>query len=121
MTFLEIFLLLVIWIPLILLWVFTLSDLARRIDVSGLAKGLWAVFIVLLPILGMIVYFIARPTDAQYQAPPEEMMAKAMKDAGLEGSSIEQLEKLGDLKESGAITDAEFARMKAEILPAGDT
>ncbi|MGI9667772.1 MAG: SHOCT domain-containing protein [Acidimicrobiia bacterium] len=116
MTFLEIVLLLVIWVPLLLLWVFTLSDLARRVDLPGLAKGLWAVCIVLLPIIGMIVYFVARPNDAQYQKPPEQLMAEAMSDAGLGGSTVDQLETLSQLKDSGAITDEEFAKLKADLL-----
>ncbi|MFQ5968496.1 MAG: PLD nuclease N-terminal domain-containing protein [Acidimicrobiia bacterium] len=61
---------LIIWIPLILLWVFTLVDLFRNREVTGLAKGLWAVFIIWFPIIGALVYFGVRgkyPDEAAAQ------------------------------------------------------
>jgi hypothetical protein len=64
MTLASIFFLILIYVPLILLWVFTLVNLSHREDLSGTAKGLWAVAIVLLPLIGMLIYFITRPDDA---------------------------------------------------------
>jgi hypothetical protein len=48
-------------IPLLLIWVLTLVDLARRHDLSGGRKVLWALVVLLVPVVGVIVYFIARP------------------------------------------------------------
>ena len=48
-------------IPLLLIWVLTLVDLFRRHDLSGGRKVLWALVVLLVPIVGVIVYFIARP------------------------------------------------------------
>jgi hypothetical protein len=50
-----------ILIPVVLLWVFALVDLSNRRDLSGLAKGLWAIAIAFLPVVGMIVYFATSP------------------------------------------------------------
>ena len=69
-TFWEFFLLLVIFVPMLMLWLFTLGDLAKRADISGLAKGLWAVAVVLLPVLGMLFYFITRPSEPEMHADP---------------------------------------------------
>jgi hypothetical protein len=115
--FWEVFLLLLIWIPLLILWIFALTDLARRHDISGLAKGLWAVAIVLLPVIGMIIYFITRPHDDEVQN-----FAKAPATAGttnpgaIDHATITQLEKLADLRDAGAITEEDFASMKAKLL-----
>ena len=116
--FWQFFLLLLIWIPLIMLWIFTLTDLARRADLSGLAKGLWAVAVVFLPILGMIIYFIARPSEPEMEKDPAVRMAEIRSEelGKLDSGKIDQLEKLGDLKESGAITDEEFESMKKKLL-----
>lgn len=116
MSFLDFFLLLLIWIPLAMLWIFALSDLARRADISSAAKGLWAVAIVLLPIIGMIIYFIVRPDDAAMAPDAAARYAEAREEAGLGTASLDQLEKLADLRDSGAISDEEFASMKAKIL-----
>ena len=61
MSFWQLTFVLLIYIPIVLLWIFTLMNLAGRQDLSGLAKGLWAVAIVFLPLIGMIVYFATIP------------------------------------------------------------
>ncbi len=52
---------LVLWI-FIVIWVFI--DNFRRRDHGGLAKALWFVFVVFVPIIGVIAYLIARPPAA---------------------------------------------------------
>ncbi len=51
-------------IPLLLIWVLTLVDLVRRHDLSAGRKVLWALFVLVLPVLGVIIYFVARPPQA---------------------------------------------------------
>ncbi len=43
--------------------VWTFVDNFRRRDHSGWAKALWALFILVVPLIGMLVYLIARPSD----------------------------------------------------------
>jgi len=52
-----IFFLWVIWIW-ILIWVFI--DIFRSHDLSGWAKALWFVFVLFIPLIGVLVYLIAR-------------------------------------------------------------
>jgi hypothetical protein len=48
-------------IPLLLIWVLTVVDIVRRHDLSASRKVLWALVVLLVPIVGVIVYFVARP------------------------------------------------------------
>ena len=48
-------------IPLLLIWVLTLVDLFRRHDLSTGRKVLWAFVVLILPVIGVIIYFVARP------------------------------------------------------------
>ncbi len=48
-------------IPLLLIWLFAIVDLFGRHDIGGFAKVLWLLAILFLPILGTLVYFLARP------------------------------------------------------------
>lgn len=48
-------------IPLLLIWILTLVDLFRRHDLSTGRKVLWALVVLVLPVIGVIIYFIARP------------------------------------------------------------
>lgn len=50
-----------VFIPLMMLWIYTMIDIFRRPDIGGLAKFLWLLLILFLPLLGMLIYFIARP------------------------------------------------------------
>jgi len=50
----------VIWIWLLIL---VLSDNFSRRDHSGWAKAGWTVFVIFLPLLGVLVYMIARPPE----------------------------------------------------------
>ena len=52
----------VIWVSLL---VMVLYDNFRRTDHSGWAKAGWTVFVIFLPLLGVLVYMIARPSAAE--------------------------------------------------------
>ena len=71
-TFLEILIILFIFIPLIMIWVFALVDLFGRADLGGGAKVLWLLLIIFLPLFGALIYFLTRPTPAE-----EEIRAAA--------------------------------------------
>ena len=49
------------WIIWILIVIHVFLDNFRRDDHGGFAKAIWTVFIVFVPILGVLFYLIARP------------------------------------------------------------
>ena len=55
-----IFMMFALWIYIVI-WVFI--DNFRRTDHHGLAKALWALFIIFVPGIGVFAYVIARPAD----------------------------------------------------------
>jgi ABC-type multidrug transport system fused ATPase/permease subunit len=96
-------------------------DLFRSHDLSGWAKALWFIFILLLPLIGVLVYLIARGSkmhehaarDAQLQ---EQQFRSYVQEAAGSQSSADELAKLADLRDRGVITAEEFDREKAKIL-----
>jgi hypothetical protein len=66
-------LLVLIAIPLLLIWALAVVDLVRRHDLSTGHKVLWALAVLLIPIVGAIVYFVARPPEPtdRFAAPSE--------------------------------------------------
>jgi predicted PurR-regulated permease PerM len=112
------FFLWIIWIW-ILIWIFI--DIFRSRDLSGWAKALWVVFVLFLPLLGVLVYLIVRGGSmherAVQQARQEDQAARAyIREAAGPQSSADQLAKLADLRDRGVITADEFNREKAKIL-----
>ncbi len=114
------FFLFVIWIWL-LFQVFI--DIFRSHDMGGGAKALWAIFVIVVPFLGVFVYLIARGGKMQERAATEAAQRQQAFDAHVRqaagapgGNTADQLSKLADLKSQGVLTDAEFEAQKTKIL-----
>jgi type VI protein secretion system component VasK len=116
-----IFFLWVIWIS-VLIMVFI--DIFRSHDLSGWAKALWFLFVLFIPVLGVLVYVIARGDKMQEHAArqaqqqDEESRAYIQQAAGSPSSSADQLAQLAGLRDHGVITAEEFEREKAKVLAA---
>ena len=110
----------VIWIWL-LIWVFI--DIFRSRDLSGWAKALWFLFVLLIPLIGVLVYLIARGGSmheraAQQAKQEDEETRRYIQQAAASSpaSTADQLAKLADLRDRGVITEQEFEREKAKVL-----
>ena len=90
-------------------------DIFRRNDLSGAWKVIWILVIFIVPFFGALVYILVRPKmteqDKQLMA---EAQAKQNRAAGY--SSADEVAKLVTLRDSGAITPAEFEAQKAKAL-----
>ena len=119
----------VFWtILMIFLWVIwfwilitIIIDIFRSHDLSGWVKALWFVFILFLPLIGVLVYLIARggkmhERQLRQAHRQEEQLRSYVQEAAGSQSSADQLAKLADLRDRGVITAAEFDREKAKIL-----
>ncbi len=96
-------------------------DLFRSRDLSGWVKALWFVFILFLPLIGVLVYLIARGGKMHEHAVREaelqdQQFRRYVQEAAGSQSSADQLAKLADLRDRGVITAEEFEREKAKIL-----
>ena len=116
-TILEIFL----WVLWIWVLIYVFIDIFRSHDLSGWARALWFLFVLFIPLIGVLVYLIARGGSmqerAQQQAQQADSDARAyIQDAAGSGTPADQLTKLADLRDRGVITADEFEREKAKIL-----
>jgi hypothetical protein len=102
------------WVMFIVWVIMLMIDNFRRKDHGGLAKAGWALFIIFAPILGAIVYTIARPSDADYGT---ESGGYGYTPAA-PTSTTEELARLNELRSQGAISDAEYEDLKARTIAA---
>jgi hypothetical protein len=58
-------LLIAVVILFLVLWVRAVVDVFRRGDLSGAGKAAWAIIMLVLPFIGLLVYTLIRPSDAQ--------------------------------------------------------
>jgi predicted PurR-regulated permease PerM len=120
-SILELFLW-IIWIW-ILIWIFI--DIFRSHDLSGGAKALWFLFVLFIPLVGVLVYLIVRGGSmherAVQQAQQQDQQFRQYVQqaaASSPASTADQLTKLADLRDRGVISAEEFDREKAKILAA---
>jgi len=118
-TIFEIFLW-VIWIW-ILIWIFI--DIFRSRDLSGWAKALWFLFVLFIPLIGVLVYLIVRGSSMHERAVQDQRQQDAefrqyvqQAASGAPANTADQLTKLADLRDRGVITPEEFEREKTKVL-----
>ena len=118
-TVFEIFL----WILWIWVLIYVFVDIFRSRDLSGTAKALWFVFVLFIPLIGVLVYLIARGGEMHERAvqqaqQQDQEVRRYIQQAANEPNTADQLAKLADLRDRGVITADEFEREKAKVLAA---
>jgi len=103
------------WFMFIWIFIQIFADIFRRNDLSGVSKAIWLIVLVILPFLGALIYMIMRP---KVTAQDVQMMAQseaAVKAAG-GVSTADELAKLTQLRDAGALTIPEYEALKAKLL-----
>jgi hypothetical protein len=107
----------VIWIWILIT---ILSDLFRDHALSGWAKAAWVLFLVFIPFLTALIYLIARGSGMRDRTIKAQAEAKQHFDQYVQkqahGTPADELHKLNDLKEKGALSAEEFDKAKAKLL-----
>ena len=103
------------WMIYIWMFITIFADIFRRNDIGGGKKAMWIIFVIFLPLLGILIYMIARPkmTEQDKQL-MEKAQAQQHRAAGY--SAAEEIAKAQALKDSGAITEAEFQELKRKAM-----
>lgn len=111
-------------ITLFVIWIWILftiiGDIFRDHDMSGWAKAIWIIFLVFIPYISMIVYLVVRGSGMRERTLKAQSEAKQHFDSYVQeqahASPADELHKLNDLKEKGALSPAEFDQAKAKLL-----
>jgi type VI protein secretion system component VasK len=114
------------WFFLFFIWIWLLisvfGDIFRSHDLSGVAKALWVIGVIVFPYLGVFLYLLIRGGKMHEhaveaaKAADDATRAYIREAAGTTVSPAEELSRLADLKERGIIDDDEFAALKAKVL-----
>jgi hypothetical protein len=116
-------LLTVLEIALLFLWIWiaigVVLDIFRSHDLSGWGKALWLLFIVILPLLGVLIYLIVRGRGMHERTvgtarSQDEAFRQYVRRAA--ASPADDLAKLADLRDRGVLTEEEFQSAKAKAL-----
>ena len=117
-------LLVVVEIFLFVIWIWILftiiTDLFRDHEMSGWGKAVWLLFLVFIPFLTGLVYLIVRGSGMRDRAIKAQTDAKKHFDEYVReqahASPADELHKLNELREKGALSQAEFDQAKTKLL-----
>ena len=118
-------LLLVFEMFLFIVWVWILftiiSDIFRNHDMAGWLKGVWIILLIFIPYVTALIYLIVYGSDMRERQLRAQAEAKHAADdyirAAAHTSPADELHKLHELVEKGALTEAEYEQAKAKLLP----
>lgn len=113
-----------LWFMLFFIWIWiaisVFIDIFRSPDMGGVHKAIWVVAIFVVPFLGVLAYLIVRGGKmnehaiAAAKAQDDAMKSYIRNAAGT--TPADELHRLADLKDRGVITDAEFQKLKGQIV-----
>jgi hypothetical protein len=108
----------VIWIWILIT---ILTDLFRDHETSGWVKAAWVLFLVFIPFLTALIYLIARgegmrDRTIKAQADAKKHFDEYVREQASSVSPAEELHKLAELKDKGALSPEEFDRAKQKLL-----
>jgi predicted PurR-regulated permease PerM len=111
------------WVIWIWFLITILADVFRRHDIGGGTKALWTIFLIFLPFLGALIYLISQGSAMAQRNVEQAQAAQSQADhyirsVAAQGDPSEQIRKGKELLDSGAITQDEYAALKAKALAA---
>ena len=108
----------VVWIWILIT---ILSDLFRDHELSGWGKAAWVLFLVFIPFLTALIYLIARgegmrDRTIKAQADAKKHFDEYVREQAHAASPADELHKLAELKDKGALSPEEYERAKTKLL-----
>ncbi|AEH09553.1 hypothetical protein FsymDg_2142 [Candidatus Protofrankia datiscae] len=116
-----------LWFFLFALWFYLLfavvSDILLSHDLSGWGKAGWIVVAVVFPLFGILIYLIVRGGSMHERAMERAaQQEQALRERVLRnhfppgGGPADEIGRLAELRDHGAISDEEYQRLKAKVL-----
>ena len=110
-----------IWVLWFWILIMVLIDLFRSPDLSGWAKALWFLFVLFIPMIGVICYLIFRGSSMherqrQVASRQDQAFREYVQESAGPKSAADEITKLAGLRDHGVITSEEFEREKSKIL-----
>jgi Phospholipase_D-nuclease N-terminal/Short C-terminal domain len=110
-----------VWVAWFMLLFKIVGDVFRRRDIGGGMKTLWLLFVLFVPFLGVFIYLIANNDEMAKRDMERAQAAQAqfndyVQQAAGSGGPAAEIDKAKTLLDSGAITESEFAAIKAKAL-----
>ena len=107
-----------VFIFILWFWLFitAASDLFRRRDLSGLAKVLWVILLIILPYIGIFAYILTQGGSMAERNRAQARQARDELRQAVGFSIADELVKLDRLKSERSISEDEYSRLRARLV-----
>ncbi|MFN8161567.1 MAG: SHOCT domain-containing protein [Solirubrobacterales bacterium] len=108
----------ILWIWLVIA---VFADVFRRHDIGGFAKAVWIVFVIIIPLFGVLIYLIAyhegiAERSAKQQQAAEKVFDERVREAAGTGGPASEIDTAKSLLDAGSISQEEFDQIKTKAL-----
>ena len=104
------------WFMLIWIFISIFADIFRRNDLTGGWKAIWIIVIFLIPFIGALIYIIIATQGDGPGRPDDDPGRRRPRRPPPGVTPADQIEKLNQLKDSGAITVPEYEALKKKAM-----
>jgi ABC-type multidrug transport system fused ATPase/permease subunit len=96
-------------------------DVFRSHDLKGWAKAAWVVLVIVLPLIGILAYFIFRGDKMRaHQIQERQDLNRIYGNAADSNRSVvDDLSRLAELRREGVISEEEFQHLKSRVMSPG--
>jgi Phospholipase_D-nuclease N-terminal/Short C-terminal domain len=93
-------------------------DIFRSHDLKGWAKAAWVLFVIVLPLIGILAYFIFRGDKMRaHQIQERQDLSHFYANAAVgDRSVVDDLSRLAELRREGVISEEEFQDLKSRVM-----
>ncbi len=111
----------IMWIWLAIM---VFMDIFRRRDIGGFAKAIWIIFIIFIPLLGVLVYLIAyhngiADRNIKGAEAAQAQFDQQVREAAGTGGPASEIATAQSLLDAGTISQSEFDHIKSKALAGG--
>jgi hypothetical protein len=103
----------VLWFWLLII---VIGDLFRRHDISGWGKAIWVIALIVFPYIAIFAYMITQSRGMTERSGQQAEQAREELRKVVGFSAADEIEKLERLKQNGAISEQEYARLRARVV-----
>ena len=101
--------------------VLVFADIFRRHDMGGFVKALWIIFVIFIPLFGVLIYLIAyhksiAGRNVRDQEAAQAVFDQQVRDAAGRSGPASEIATAKSLLESGAISQSEYDDLKRKAL-----
>jgi ABC-type multidrug transport system fused ATPase/permease subunit len=104
------------WVVTFWLVITVFIDVFRRHDINGWVKAFWVIFVIVLPLLGVLIYLVTQHAGMAQRSTQAARQEREELRHVVGFSAADELDKLDRMKSEGRLSDEEYQRLRTRVV-----